>query len=203
MSERQTKSERTRQRILDAAAKVFREQGYANARLSDIAEGAGIQTGSLYYHFDGREDLVAEILHLGIERAWDHVRAAVDALPADATPIDRLRTAIRAHTTAVLEISDYSSAQARIVGQVPPDVLQGHMADQRAFGAYWNELIVAAQRAGQLRADVDPFVTRMLILGALNWTAEWYQPDRGRSAESVADHAVAITLEGLVVDPAP
>ena len=83
MTERLTKSERTRQRILDAAARVFREQGYANARLADIAELADMQTGSLYYHFDGREDLVAEILRLGVKTAWSHVRAAVDALPAD------------------------------------------------------------------------------------------------------------------------
>ena len=74
MAERLTKSERTRQRILDAAAKVFREQGYANARLADIAELADMQTGSLYYHFDGREDLVAEILRLGVETSWQHVR---------------------------------------------------------------------------------------------------------------------------------
>ena len=130
MAEPQTKSERTRQRILDAAAMVFREQGYANARLSDIAELAGIQTGSLYYHFAGREELVAEILHLGIQRAWDHVRASVDALPAATTPLDRLAAAIRAHTTAVLEISDYSSAQARIVGQVLPEVFKEHLVEQ-------------------------------------------------------------------------
>ncbi len=199
MAEPQTKSERTRQRILDAAAKVFREQGYANARLSDIAELAGIQTGSLYYHFAGREELVAEILHLGIQRAWDHVRASVDALPAATTPLDRLAAAIRAHTTAVLEISDYSSAQARIVGQVPPEVFKEHLVEQRSYGAYWNDLIGAAVDAGELRAGIDPFVARMLVLGALNWTAEWYQAGRGFTADAVADQAVAMVLHGLAV----
>ena len=55
-----SKSQRTRARILDAAARVFRREGYG-ARLSDIAAEAGIQTGSLYYHFDGRESLVADL----------------------------------------------------------------------------------------------------------------------------------------------
>ena len=197
MTERQPKSARTRQRILDAAAKVFREHGYANARLSDIAELAGMQAGSLYYHFDGREDLVAEILRLGIETSWQHVRDAVDALPADASPIDRLAVAIHAHTLCVLEISDYASAQARIVGQVPPDVRKGHMADQRAYGAYWHELISAAAESGQLRPDVDTFVARMLVLGALNWTSEWYTPGRGPSADAIADQAVTMVLDGL------
>ncbi len=201
MDERFTKSERTRQRILDAAAKVFRQQGYAHARLSDIAEQAGMQAGSLYYHFSGREDLVAEILRLGIETSWQHVREALDDLPEDAAPVERLAVAIRAHTLSVLEISDYASAQARIVGQVPPEVRKGHMADQRSYGAYWHGLISAAVEAGELRADVDPFVVRMLILGALNWTAEWYTAGRGVDAAAIADHAVAMVLDGLQIGP--
>jgi TetR/AcrR family transcriptional regulator, cholesterol catabolism regulator len=195
----ETKSARTRRRILDAAARVFREEGYANARLSDIAALAGIQTGSLYYHFDGREDLVAEILRLGIETSWAHVRAAVDALPTDCAPLDRLATAIRAHTLAVLEIGDYASAQARIVGQVPAEVRKGHLADQRRYGAYWNSLIEAAATAGSLRPGLDLFVARMLVLGALNWTAEWYEPKRGVSAAAIADAAVMMALSGLAL----
>src|SRR3954447_15304223 len=197
MSERLTKSERTRQRILDAAARVFREQGYANARLADIAELADMQTGSLYYHFDGREDLVAEILRLGVETSWQHVRDAVDALPPDAAPLERLGAAVRAHTLSILEISDYASAQARIVGQVPPEVLKGHTNDQRRYGAYWNELLEACAAADELRPGVDLFLCRMLLFGALNWTAEWYEPRRGKPATAVADQAVAMVLHGL------
>jgi AcrR family transcriptional regulator len=192
-----TKAERTRQRILDAAAKVFRDQGYANARLSDIAELAGMQAGSLYYHFDGREELVAEILRLGIETSWQHVRDALELLPEDASPLDRVAAAIRAHTLSVLKISDYASAQARIVGQVPAEVLKGHLADQRRYGNYWNTLIQSAVDAGELRPDIDLFVARMLVLGALNWTAEWYRPSRARPAEAIAEEAVALFLRGL------
>jgi TetR/AcrR family transcriptional regulator, cholesterol catabolism regulator len=192
-----SKSEKTRQRVLDAAAKVFREQGYASARLADIAELAGMKTGSLYYHFTGREELVAEILHLGIQTAWDHVRSAVDALPPDATALTRLATAVRAHTLSVLETSDYASAQARIVGQVPREIMKGHLSEQQKYGAYWNELIEAADRSGALRPGTDLFVAKMLVLGALNWTAEWFSPKRGASAAAVADQAVAMVLNGV------
>ncbi len=191
-----SKSQRTRARILDAAAAVFREQGYA-ARLSDIAERAGIQTGSLYYHFSSREELVAEILRLGIENAWDHVRAAVDALPPDAAPLDRLAVAIRAHTMAVLELSDYASAQTRIVGQVPPALASAHRREQRAYGEYWNDLLEAARDAGDLAADVDLFMARMLAFGAMNWTAEWSAVRSRAEPAMIADQAVAVLLEGL------
>ena len=195
--ERLSKSERTRQRILDAAAKVFRENGYASARLSDIATLAGMQTGSLYYHFASREELVAEILHLGIETAWEHVRSAVDALPDDAAPLERIEAAVRAHTMAVLEIDDYASAQARIVGQVPPEIFKAHRKDQRKYGEYWHGLFEAAQSAGQLDPEVDLFAARMLAFGAMNWTAEWFSPKRGPDAAAVADQAVAMVLRGV------
>lgn len=191
-----TKSARTRQRILDAAAVVFSEQGYANARLSDIAERACMRTGSLYYHFDSREALVDEILRLGIETAWQQVREAVDALP-DASPRDRLAAAVRAQVTAVLGISTYASAQARIVGQVPPDVAERHMAHQREYGAYWNELFEAAAAAGDIEGDTNLLVVRMLAFGAMNWTAEWFRPSAKVTVEEVADHAVTMILDGV------
>jgi len=200
--EKPTKSARSRQRILDAAARVFREQGYATARLSDIAEAAGMQTGSLYYHFDSREALVDEVLALGITTAWGHVREAIDALPEDASPLDRLATAIRAQIAAVLEISDYASAQVRIVGQVPRDVYRRHVSDQNRYGAYWNEMIEAAIASGDLRDDLDPYVVRMLLFGAMNWTAEWYRPRRGSSPEVIGDQAVEMVLQGLGRVPA-
>lgn len=95
----------------------------------------------------------------------------------------------------MLDIGDYASAQARIVGQVPPEVLADHVVDQRRYGAYWNELIKAAAASGELRPDADQFVTRMLVLGALNWTAEWYAPKRNQSAAEIA--AVALVLHGI------
>jgi TetR/AcrR family transcriptional regulator, cholesterol catabolism regulator len=196
MAEAMSKSARTRARVLDAAAFVFSEQGYG-ARLSDIAERAGIQTGSLYYHFASREALVAEILRRGIETSWAHVRAAVDAVPPEASPLDRLVAAIRAHTMSVLEISDYASAQARIVGQVPASIAVAHRQDQRRYGEYWNQLFTAAAAAGDLAPDTDLFAARMLAFGAMNWTAEWFATRRGAEASAVADQAVALLVNGL------
>ena len=192
-----TKSELTRQRILDAAASIFRSQGYSAARLSDIATAAGVQTGSMYYYFESREALVEEVLHLGIVVAWGHVKEAVDALPPTATPLDRLRAAIRAHTKVQLEITDYSSAHARIIGQVPSEVRRRNLVDQINYGEYWNGLLKDAVASGEVRDDLDLYVTRMLMFGALNWTSEWYRPRSGRSAEAIADQALAILLEGV------
>ena len=197
----QTKSERTRQRILDAAAEVFRDRGYTDARLTDIAAKAGMQAGSLYYHFESREELVGEILRLGIETSWNFVAAAVGRLPSSATPLDRLATAIRAHTLSIVGKSAYASAQARLVGQVPGDIAAAHRKDMRAYGAYWHDLFRAAQDAGQVAGEVDLFVARMLAFGAMNWTSEWFTPGDDASVARLADQTVRLFLHGVAVSP--
>lgn len=191
------KSEATRERILDAAARVFRDQGYAGARLSDIAAAAGLQAGSLYYHFDSRDELVEEVLRAGVGRAIDFVRQQVESLPPDASPRDRLQAAMTAHLIMVLEIGDYTSANIRIFGQVPEAIRRRHLKQQRAYGAYWRGLLESAQEAGELRSDVDTSVIRMLILGALNWSVEWYRPTGRHRAEEVATQFVTMVFEGL------
>lgn len=193
---RTRKSEETRERLLDAAAKVFRDRGYAGARLADIAEAAGMHPPGVYYYFGSKEDLVEEVLRVGVARARAFVQERVAALPGEASALDRLRAAIEAHVLMVLEIGDYTSANIRIFGQVPDDVRGRHLADQRAYGNVWRGLLEDARAAGDLRPDVDLSVIRMLLLGALNWTAEWFRPGR-QSATEVAREAMAMICDGI------
>src|SRR5581483_10747272 len=162
------KSEQTRERLLDAAAKVFREKGYAGARLSDIADLAEMHVPGVYYYFDSKEALVEEVLRAGVARACGFVEERVAAVPEGSPELDRLRAAIEGHVLVVLEIGDYTSANIRIFGQLPADIRRRHLAQQRAYGDLWRGLLEAARAAGELRPDLDLSVLRMLILGALN-----------------------------------
>jgi AcrR family transcriptional regulator len=189
------KSERTRERILDAAAAAFRERGFAATRLSDIAERADLQAPSLYYHFDSKEELVEEVLALGVKRTFESVKEQVSAVPAD-DPLGRLRAAIEAHLAMALETGNFSAANLRLYGQMPPDIRKRLQRTQRTVGAYWNDLLVAAQDAGAIRSDLDLSAVRMLILGALNWATEWYDP-RKLSVAEVAHQASVLMLEGI------
>lgn len=193
---RTRKSEETRERLLDAAAKVFRDKGYAGARLSDIAELADMHTPGVYYYFPSKEDLVEEVLRVGVARACAYVEERVAAVPDGRPALDRLRAAIEGHVLMVLEIGDYTSANIRIFGQVPDDIRARHLADQRAYGNVWRALLEDARAAGEIRPHLDLSVIRMLILGALNWTAEWYRPD-AQSAAEVAREATTMICEGI------
>src|SRR5262245_61697378 len=115
----ESKSARTRQRILDAAARALQRRGYASVTLKDIAALAEMQAGSLYYHFDTKEELVEAVLDAGVDGAIAATRDAVDALGPDADPLAQLRAAITAHLRFILAEDAYASANIRILSQVP------------------------------------------------------------------------------------
>lgn len=192
----QTKAELTRRRILDAAAKVFRARGFVGARLTDIATEAGLQAGSLYYHFASREALVEEVMSTGHRRVEREVRDGLAALGPDADPIDRLRTAIRGHLLAVLACTDATSASIKMIGQVPPDIRERLLDQQRAYGNLWRDILVEARNAGRIKDGLDLSIVRMTIIGSLNWSVEWYHVDKG-NPEKIADDMAQVMLEGL------
>jgi AcrR family transcriptional regulator len=193
----ESKSARTRRRILDAGAAAFRRDGYASVTLKDVAVLAGLQAGSLYYHFSSKEEIVETVLEVGLDGVAAATREAVDALGSNADPVARLRAAIAAHLKFVLAESDYAVANIRILTQVPKEIRQRHLRRQRRYGAFWRALFESAAKAGALRKDLDLSVVRMLTLGALNWSVEWYDENHRRGPEEIAGHLSTMILEGL------
>src|SRR5213082_4036381 len=87
-----------RERILRAAIDVFAQNGYFNAKVSDIAKAAGVADGTIYLYFDGKEDLLVNIFR-------DHTRNYLQSLERELAHVrraeDRIRIAIRHHLEAL------------------------------------------------------------------------------------------------------
>ncbi len=184
----QSKSEKTRLRILDGAARTFRDKGYGATRLTDIASAAHIQAGSLYYHFDSKEQMLDEVLARGHGRVFDGVRGRIKELGGRASYRERLRAAIRVHLETNLEHDDYAAANLRLHNQIPPSIRRRHIGKHRAYAAYWQELLEDAQAAGEIGAGVDVSLARLNLFGMMNWAMEWYRPGRlpvGELAENM------------------
>ena len=191
------KSERTRQRILDAAARTFRDKGFAGTTLNDIAVAAQLRAGSIYYHFDSKERLLEEVLDIGIARVSAAVKRSIAALPPDTSPTDRIRTGIEAHLRSLLYHGEYTSASFRIFGQAPRDVQSRVLSRRRAYADCWRDLLRQARAAGEVRAERDLGLARMLLFGALNWSVEWYDPGKG-SLDDFVREAAETFLHGIL-----
>jgi len=176
---------------------LFREHGYAAVSLRAIAARAGMQGGSLYHHFRGKEAIVTEVLDLGIRRVHEAVECALAGLPPDAGIEETIHAAVAAHLEALLTHSDFTSANVRIFGQVPAGVREGHMAVRRAYEHVWAEILARAAEAGELRAALDRRLARRALIGALNATLEWFDPERDDPREIAASYA-GLLLHGML-----
>jgi len=165
------KAEATRQSILDAAARIFRRDGYSSARLADIAAEIGMKAGSLYYHFGSREALVEAVMEAGTRRTHARMMERLAALPPQTSHLDRLKAAIETHLIMVITQEDIASATIKLIWQVPAALRDKVLTEQRAYGGFWRDLLSQARGAGAIRPDVDLSVVRMAIMGALNWAA--------------------------------
>jgi AcrR family transcriptional regulator len=190
------KAEATRQSILEAAARIFRRDGYSAARLADIAAEIGMKAGSLYYHFGSREALVEAVMEFGTRRTHQAVREALDALPAEAGALARLEAAIEKHLIMVLAQEDIASATIKLIWQAPAAVREKVLAEQRDYGDVWRTLLEDARSAGAIRPDLDLSVVRMAIVGSLNWAADWYRPGR-LTPEQIARQIASMVIDGL------
>ncbi len=201
MTKKLAKSAISQKRVLDAAAKIFRDFGYAGTTMRVIADEADLKAGSIYYHFKSKDDLISAVLDLGIRAVIDNVKAALENLPDDAPARQRVETAIHAHLSAIIDIGDYTLATRRVFGQVPEAIREKNMRLRNSYAAMWQDIFVKAQKRGEFRADANLTLARLFILGALNWTVEWFDPARS-SIDQVSRNFSALVVDGLVDKPA-
>lgn len=186
------KSDATRQRILDAAAVVMSREGFAGTKLADIAAEAKLKIATLYYYYPSREDLVQAVMVTGSEHVRQHTSAALAALPPDSEPIERLCAAVESHLRFILEISHFTKATVRNASQVPVPVRSALRAEQAHYGRLWQGLVDAAAVGTSYTTTGQRRALRMLILGGLNWTVEWWT-SRQAPLDEVVETALTMT----------
>lgn len=186
----------SRTRIMDSAAYILRTNGLGGAKLSDIAQRAGMLAPSLYHHFASKDQLVEEVMLEGIYHNTRHIVARVEVLGPDAPPLVRLRAAIVAHIDFLLTGDDYSSAVARVFDDLPEEMKRRVLASYSAFDNYWRDLIVAAQKAGHARPALDPTLVRKFLVPMLNSCAGWYRTGK-LGPDQIAQQAADLFMNGF------
>lgn len=190
------KAAATRRRLLDAAAQVLAEKGFAGMRLSDVGEVAGVQAPAIYYHFTNKEELASEVFIAGLTRCRHTLENTLKAHEDD-DPLERLALAIDAHLRMTARQSDYARAwMHRNTGDVPAQVQELCQPDERAYARVWTRLMTDAKEAGLLRDDIDAKVAQQLVIGALNALSFAWKPGRS-SVDSFVLNAQQILLSGL------
>src|SRR5450830_322312 len=167
-----------RRALIEGAARLFRTQGFDATSTRDIAAAAGMHSGSLFYHFESKTALLHAVMDEGMVLALHSQKNA-------------LRLLVRHHFEILLgphsdfipvmlyEWRSLSPAQQKSIARVKDD-----------YEGLWMPVLQALAEQGALQAE--PAVARLFIFGALNWSVQWFDPQRGMTLDQLTEQALAL-----------
>jgi AcrR family transcriptional regulator len=152
----------TRERLLEAARSVIEERGYGAASVLAIAERAGVAAGTLYRHFDSKEELFVEVFRAVGAREERAMREAAEAMGEDARAVDRLEE--RLATFARRALRNPRLAWALLAEPVDPRADAERLAYRARYTASVAESLRVAIAAGEIPA-LDVEFTAAAVVG--------------------------------------
>jgi len=184
--------DRQRDAILRAAARLFRERGFADTGMRDIAAAADLSAANLYHYFDGKNDL----LFYCQDRALDRMLAAVAAARGESrSATERLRVVFTAHLQTLLDEIEGATAHLQI-DSLPPKLRDAIVKKRDSYERALRRLIADGIKSGEL-VDMDPAVVARAMLGAMNWTVTWFRPDGPETAAAVGEVISRFLVRGI------
>lgn len=183
-----------RQALVEAAAQLFREKGYERTTVRDLAAAVGMQSGSLFYHFKTKGEILAEVMQQGIEQVISNMEAALVGV---AEPRERLVALTHSHLHTLLSNEQAALASLLYDWKSLPAELQTDILNARnRYELQCREEFRNAQSAGYLPSDdsVDIAITVRFWLGSINWTPQWYKADGSMAIDKLAEQLVARLL---------
>jgi TetR/AcrR family transcriptional regulator, cholesterol catabolism regulator len=168
--------------IVRVAARLFREQGYDGTTVRDIAAEVGMRSGSPFYHFTNKEEILFAVMEEGLRQGLARSEAAL-APHTDARA--RFGALMRAHFGTILEDGhDFVPVMLYEWRRLPPVYRKRLIAVKDRYDALWqgviDELVAARLLSG------DPKLARLMILGAINFTATWFRRSGALSIDDLA-----------------
>jgi AcrR family transcriptional regulator len=187
-----------REEILALAARIFADKGYASTTVREIADAAGILSGSLYHHFDSKESMLDEIMHGFLDDIVAQYRATVDK---GGPPLEVLRALVHEAFTSLggnpaaltVMINEFN-----FLVQFPRFAYLREGAEETE--RLWVSVIEDGVRAGVFRSDIDPRMIYRFMRDSIWIGVRWYRPDGKYRPDEIADFYLDLILDGLVAD---
>lgn len=188
------KARPTEQAFIAAATDLFAEKGYNGTSIVDLATALGLTTASLYYHVNGKQDLLFRVLETGMADFLGRLEAVV---AQDAEPREKLRLAVENHLDFVLSKQNAVKVFLRERRFLESDFRDHYQVRVDRYDQLFTALVRAGMDAGDV-APGDATLVRLGILGMINWVVEWYRPGGRLSEEQVRSGMTEMIMDRLL-----
>jgi AcrR family transcriptional regulator len=180
----------TQAKIIAVATELFAQQGYHATGVAELGRAVGLGAGALYHHIGSKEELLLTIVRAHLE---DVLAFGSLLLAAEGTAVAKLHELAREHMRLVAHRRTELLVMLReldsLTGQRRADML----ALRDAVEDVWNEVVRRGVEAGEL-TDLDPMFVKV-VLGAMNYSLFWFQPDGSETPEQMADRILNMLLK--------
>jgi len=184
-----------RAELIRVAARLFREKGFHGTTTRDIAAAVGMRSGSPFYHFANKHELLIAVMEEGLRLGLDRIVAAL--ADTSMTPTERFQTLVRTHYGILHDTgSDFIPVMLHDWHTLPAEYKRSIIELKDRYDAIWQRTLDELHAQGLLRADAK--LARLLILGAINFSVTWYRA-KPRSAKHVSLDVLAAQTVALVL----
>jgi TetR/AcrR family transcriptional regulator, cholesterol catabolism regulator len=187
-----------RDELLELAATMFAERGLRATTVRDIADRAGILSGSLYHHFASKEEMVDEVLRDFLDWLFASYRQIIDTNP---NPMERLKGLFMTSFDAIehrhAQVVIYQDEARRLLPQERFSYLEDLNRAQRQM---WVDVLQQGIKEGHFRPDLDVDLVYRFIRDTTWVSVQWYQPGGPLTAEQVGRQYLSIVLGGITAE---
>ncbi len=184
----------TRDDILDTAAQVFRKKGFHGASMADIAEALGVQKPSLYHHVKSKQEILLALLDRALDMLIEHIeKISSQNIPAD----QKLKQMIRGYLSALADNADLTAVLLFEHRSLDKKTHTRHVPHRDKFEALWRDVLMEGVKSKVFQIK-DVNLTVRALMGVMNWTLTWYQPNGEKSIEQIADDYADFMLKGML-----
>ncbi|CAN5514382.1 TetR family transcriptional regulator KstR2 [soil metagenome] len=189
-----------RDELLGLAATMIAERGLRATTVRDIADAAGILSGSLYHHFKSKEEMVDEVLRSFLDWLFERYQQIIDTEP---NPLERLKGLFMASFEAIedrhAQVVIYQDEAKRLSSQPRFAYVEARNREQRKM---WIDVLKQGIDEGYFRPDIDVDLVYRFIRDTTWVSVRWYQPSKGKglTAEQVGAQYLSIVLGGIAAE---
>lgn len=187
--------------LVAAAAKLFRKKGFDATSTRDIATAVGMRSGSPFYHFKSKGDLLYAVMAEGMRSAIEKQQLTLQNAHISLSNTEQskqearrlLHVLIRHHFEVMLGVgNDFIPVMLYEWRSLTPRQRTTMAQLQRDYEAVWLPVLAALFASGQLKCPVK--LARLLIFGALNWSVQWFDAKKEASLDDLTEAAMALFI---------
>lgn len=182
-----------RQRILEEAAKLFKEKGFAGTSMRDLGGEVGMEAASMYNHIKSKDEILESICFYVSDT---YIAQLAEVKQTEASYTEKVESLLRRHVHLMLEDGAAVSVANNDWKYLTGDKLTAFKEARKTYEQGFASLLEQGIAAGELQ-PVNVSVALFTILSAVRWVELWYYPGRGISAEELEQNIMTILLNGL------